>query len=543
MATTLQIRRGNTDDNNRFKGASGEITLDTDLWQLRAHDNVTVGGHVIAGGGSNTPAVTIPTINITNTTGITYTRSVLGNDITYTTGGLLSTGYGGTGSTSPLMTSTSPLAITGTWPNVNIAISGNVSVDHGGTGLTTTPGQNQVLLGDGSKYNLTTLVPGSGITFDQTQAGILTIRGGGGSGNSITLADLPPGAIQYFAMQAPPDGWLECNGATLSRTAYNNLYQPLWQNIGYQYGGSGDNFNLPDLRGEFIRGWDHGRGLDASRAFGTTQTDELKSHTHQVSLPNQLKKTPNVPNLPNSEGVSGVEVLTTNLSFQTSTTGGTETRPHNIALLPCIKFKPGTAQPLLSSVDVSGGTTGLVFSGGPITSTGTITASGTLAVANGGTGVSGPNPAFHLERVVANYVLSVTGTTRTASYPVIWNTQITKQSIDYNTTTGYITISTAGIYHLYSNIQYAELSGVYFTGVVIVKGTSQVVAETYLAGTLGASTVSCCVTILCAVGDTFHVNAAYSVSSMAEVQQESDGSGKIQFVIPHRNYFGGYRVG
>jgi C1q domain len=187
MATTLQIRRGNTDDNNRFKGASGEITLDTQLWQLRAHDNLTVGGHVISGSSSNTPAVTIPTISLTNTTGLTYTKSIQGNDIVYTVGGVLSTAYGGTGSTSPLMTSTSPLAITGTWPNVNIALSGNVSTDHGGTGLTTTPGQNQILLGDGSKYNLTTLIPGSGITFDQTQTGILTIRGGGGG--TVNLVD------------------------------------------------------------------------------------------------------------------------------------------------------------------------------------------------------------------------------------------------------------------------------------------------------------------------------------------------------------------
>ena len=391
MATTLQIRRGNTDDNDRFKGASGEITLDTDLWQLRAHDNVTVGGHVIAGGGSNTP--TIPTINLTNTSGLTYTRSILGNDITFTVGGILSTGYGGTGSASPLMTSTSPLAITGTWPNVNIAISGNVSVDHGGTGLTTTPGQNQVLLGDGSKYNLTTLVPGSGITFDQIQAGILTIRGGGGSGNSITLADLPPGAIQYFAMQAPPDGWLECNGATLSRTAYNNLYQPLWQNIGYQYGGSGDNFNLPDLRGEFIRGWSNGRaGVDASRAFGSTQGDSFQGH-HHVSTSSYNYYTANPSGgagfSPSTGGPTTIEVgnPTTDNTNGTPRTAA-ETRPRNIALLPCIKYKPGTAQPLLSSVNVSGGTTGLLFSGGPITSTGTITASGTLAVANGGTGTN-----------------------------------------------------------------------------------------------------------------------------------------------------------
>ena len=434
------------------------------------------------------------------------------------------------------MTSTSPLAITGTWPNVNIALSGNVSVDHGGTGLTTTPGQNQILLGDGSKYNLTTLIPGSGITFDQTQLGILTIRGGGGgSGNSITLADLPPGAIQYFAMQAPPDGWLECNGATLSRTAYNALYQPLWSAIGYQYGGSGDNFNLPDLRGEFIRGWDHGRGVDPGRVFGNLQPDAFTSHSHEFDIGQAAGNLSKQLGGWNFVGTYPASSYGTNTFI--ANTGGTETRPRNIALLPCIKYKPGTAQPLLSSVNVDGGTTGLVFSGGPITTSGTITlSSGTLAVANGGTGITVANPAFHLERVVANYALISPGLTVTA--PVIWNTQITKQGINYDTTTGYITISTAGIYHLYTNIQYIDLYNVVYMGVVIVKGASQVVAETYFA-----SSASCCVTIPCAVGDTFHVNFAYSLSSMAQTGADADGSGKIQFVIPHRNYFGGYRVG
>jgi hypothetical protein len=205
-------------------------------------------------------------------------------------------------------------------------------------------------------------------------------------------------------------------------------------------------------------------------------------------------------------------------------------------MIACIKYTAGVATQVVTSVNVDGGTTGLVFSGGPITSTGNITASGTLAVANGGTGVSGPNPAFHLERVAANYALISPGSNVTA--PVIWNTQITKQGINYDTTTGYITITTAGIYHLYTNIQYIDLYYVWYMGVVIVKGASQVVAETYLS-----SSASCCVTIPCAVGDTFHVNVAYSLQSIAQLQIESDGSGKIQFVIPHRNYFGGYRVG
>jgi hypothetical protein len=546
MATTLQIRRGNTDDNDRFKGASGEITLDTQLWQLRAHDNVTVGGHVIAGGGSTAPVV-IPTISLTNTSGLTYTRSVLGNDITFTVGGILSTGYGGTGSASPLMTSTSPLAITGTWPNVNIAISGNVSVDHGGTGLTTTPGQNQVLLGDGSKYNLTTLVPGSGITFDQTQTGVLTIRGGGGSGNSITLADLPPGAIQYFAMQAPPDGWLECNGATLSRTAYNALYQPLWSAIGYQYGGSGDNFNLPDLRGEFIRGWSNGRaGVDVSRAFGTTQTDELKSHAHNFNefIQNSFDST-------GGAGIVGIDsgggTSAGSRSGGIVATGGTETRPRNIALLPCIKFKPGTAQPLLSSVDVSGGTTGLVFSGGPITTSGTITlASGTLAVANGGTGITVATPAWHYTYGTqggANTPITITALGQ--SFLVKFNNQITKQNVNYDQATGRITVTVPGIYHLYAQVQYIYLNTTYH-GLSIVKNGATI-AEGYNQTTYSGSnatgevaTVYCSITVALATTDYTHVAYNYNASGL---DQPPTIVSAIQTSYPNRNYFGGYRVG
>lgn len=56
--------------------------------------------------------------------------------------------------------------------------------------------------------------------------------------------------------------WLECDGADLDRTTYADLFAI----IGYTFGGSGDTFNLPDLRGDSIRGWDHGRGLDPTAA-------------------------------------------------------------------------------------------------------------------------------------------------------------------------------------------------------------------------------------------------------------------------------------
>ncbi|MEM7047394.1 MAG: phage tail protein [Pseudomonadota bacterium] len=70
----------------------------------------------------------------------------------------------------------------------------------------------------------------------------------------------PVGSIISYAAQTPPKGWLECDGAAISRSDYANLFKV----IGTTYGdGDGETtFNLPDLRSEFVRGWDHGRGVD-----------------------------------------------------------------------------------------------------------------------------------------------------------------------------------------------------------------------------------------------------------------------------------------
>ena len=86
---------------------------------------------------------------------------------------------------------------------------------------------------------------------------------------------LPSGAVLYFAGQTVPAGWLKANGAAVSRT----LYTALFAAIGTTYGaGDGSTtFNLPDLRGEFVRGWDDGRGADAGRALGSAQSDAIRN--------------------------------------------------------------------------------------------------------------------------------------------------------------------------------------------------------------------------------------------------------------------------
>ena len=103
---------------------------------------------------------------------------------------------------------------------------------------------------------------------------------------------ISPGMIMMWPMATPPVGWLECDGTSLDTTVEAALFNVL----GYTYGGAGANFNIPDLRGEFVRGWDHGAGEDpdvGSRTdrgdgtvgdnVGTKQLDAIQDHTHTVS--------------------------------------------------------------------------------------------------------------------------------------------------------------------------------------------------------------------------------------------------------------------
>ena len=99
---------------------------------------------------------------------------------------------------------------------------------------------------------------------------------------SDLLSMVPSGAVLYFSGRTAPAGWLKANGAAVSRTAYAALFAA----IGTTYG-AGDGrstFNLPDLRGEFIRGWDDGRGVDTPRPMGSAQAHALQSHQHGLAV-------------------------------------------------------------------------------------------------------------------------------------------------------------------------------------------------------------------------------------------------------------------
>lgn len=125
--------------------------------------------------------------------------------------------------------------------------------------------------------------------------------------------------------------YFECDGATKDTTAEADLFAA----IGYVYGGSGANFNLPDLRGQFPRGWDHGAGVDPDAGtrtggdtVGSTQADEFKSHIH-------TKDSYGPQYAGAASGVYGVYANTSGSS--TGSAGGNETRPVNTNVMFAIK--------------------------------------------------------------------------------------------------------------------------------------------------------------------------------------------------------------
>lgn len=205
-------------------------------------------------------------------------------------------------------------------------------------------------------------------------AGSTTITLPAASGTVLldtTLTSVPPGAFMFFCMATPPAGWLVCDGTTYSTATYPALFAA----IGYTYGGAGAVFAVPNATGAFVRGL----GGNAA-ALGTLQAGQLGSHSHAVNDPGHTHTVtdPGHAHSINDPGhihsiqmrnnggaalgggavveaynpsntyaattgisvngnVTGVSNNTNTTGISVQTTGGNETRPLNLAFLPCIK--------------------------------------------------------------------------------------------------------------------------------------------------------------------------------------------------------------
>ena len=174
---------------------------------------------------------------------------------------------------------------------------------------------------------MTQKVPARQVTSESAANGyVLRADGLGGASFDFVgeiLTATPTGSVTAFASSSVPIGWLECNGAAVSRTTYAALYGVIGTTWGV--GDGSTTFNLPDFRGEFLRGWDNGRAVDNGRTFASFQADEFKSHTHIFNSFNGGSL------FPSASGTAGSS------QSPTSATGGTETRPRNIAIMYIIK--------------------------------------------------------------------------------------------------------------------------------------------------------------------------------------------------------------
>jgi microcystin-dependent protein len=142
---------------------------------------------------------------------------------------------------------------------------------------------------------------------------------------------VPAGAVMPFAMNSAPTGWLAADGSNVNRTTYAALFSAI--STTYGAGDGSTTFALPDLRGYFVRGSGTNSDGTASGTFGAKQADELKSHTHGAALTYLYGRTGVTTN---SIAVGG-DNADYGRDFLAAT-GGTETRPKNIAMLYCIKF-------------------------------------------------------------------------------------------------------------------------------------------------------------------------------------------------------------
>jgi microcystin-dependent protein len=169
---------------------------------------------------------------------------------------------------------------------------------------------------------------------------------------------VPTGAIMAFAMNGAPTGWLSADGSAVSRTTYSALWTALGTTSSpYGQGDGSTTFNLPDLRGYFVRGSGTNSDGTTSGTFGVKQSHMFQTHGHSASsdVQGDHAHTYSAPDFISEPGGSSGPVQSDNRAFfATSTAGahshnitvgapnsgnsGSETRPANIALLYCIKL-------------------------------------------------------------------------------------------------------------------------------------------------------------------------------------------------------------
>lgn len=181
-----------------------------------------------------------------------------------------------------------------------------------------------------------TIDGGNRVLRDKGDFAIFTKKGTAWYVTSEIIANrrVVAGTIITYAANSIPSGYLKANGAAVSRTTYADLFAAIGTTFGV--GDGSTTFNLPDLRGEFIRGFDDGRGVDSGRVFGSAQAEGVNTAGVQLREASA------------TWAASGAGIGSSVAYFENSNIaaygsnmtlmGDWETRPRNIALLYLIKF-------------------------------------------------------------------------------------------------------------------------------------------------------------------------------------------------------------
>lgn len=175
------------------------------------------------------------------------------------------------------------------------------------------------------------------------------------SGRSINKSiqqDEVVGEVAFFARTTPPSGWLKANGAAVSRTTYAALFAAIGTTFGA--GDGRTTFNLPDLRGEFLRGLDDGRNIDRGRRLGTAQGDAIRNITGKLDgsamgSGNQVLEGKMIASgaigttyqqrqWSGDQGGLGEQSVSFDFDASRVVPTASENRPRNVALLACIKY-------------------------------------------------------------------------------------------------------------------------------------------------------------------------------------------------------------
>ena len=176
-------------------------------------------------------------------------------------------------------------------------------------------------------------------TITSNEMGVDSVAANAIADGAVTQAKasnmlVPAGAIMPFAMNGAPTGWLAADGTAVSRSTYATLFAAIATTYGV--GDGATTFNVPDLRGYFVRGSGTNGDGTASGTFGAKQADSVGPHTHpNTTTQGELGLGSGGYRYDGFQDSNDKE-FKANLSSP-SNTGTTETRPKNIAMFYCIK--------------------------------------------------------------------------------------------------------------------------------------------------------------------------------------------------------------